>query len=778
MNICLFFITLQLQRKSVLTGEFNVSRMPTVKYRMVPIDPRNVNDTLSTKSIKVKNNDLLDIFNNDTHKHWFKEIYSIALGKSAITEEQVMDLSCILGKDGYRCCSCMSKCTWHKDCCIDKHFLYNPKPPLEYMKAFHDNTLESNTVCSPILSNLPYGHKSLKVMMVTKCFYKGLVSKANQEKCENIDQGDFRSFVPVGADNGIVYRNRYCALCNGANFGTKMFFDIIYQGCINKITKPEGVNLKSEEQAKEALNLSNFLSQSVNCTVSLRAKNPFHNSMIQLCTFSRNQKVYGNNTDNCTEMEKNLCLSFAAFTRSNSLNQLFYNPMCAKCLHGSSYPTRFDKCIDDFHTVNPDFRGHFFTPFSVLISFRKKTAVRLIAESEFGDRKIHDSILCKEDEYFDLMKEKCLQLSEIPDQMSPIGHKVDGLSRETEKCLNRSLNIIRYDESNETFTLDGKNNISMNENINRADVDPCGNKRSNTPSVSSVVETKEWEAKLSRAEETISISFLGLSCITLPVTIFVHLKVRDLQTMQSKIMVMLCSSIFGSDVTILFGILGKQYILCCKVVAIMLHWFGLSMHFWTLLILSDLNRSVNSAFQIQTYSSTRFALYNILAWGVAFAIILVCITLDEVYHNMIAYGVNGLCWISSYNAHLIAYLVPTVVTTLVNVVLVVRLAVFLKKRLSEDVSSLELVHKKRVEMYHKLMYKVVLLFGILEVVGFIQLGEEDEIRKVVSLLFRVLYNVIRSMRGFFVFLVLVVFCPRARNGVVKFFEGQFDNTSQ
>ena len=70
-------------------------------------------------------------------------------------------------------------------------------------------------------------------------------------------------------------------------------------------------------------------------------------------------------------------------------------------------------------------------------------------------------------------------------------------------------------------------------------------------------------------------------------------------------------------------------------------------------------------------------------------------------------------------------------------------------------------------MYYTLMGKVVLLFGALEVIGFIQLGDESETHKIVSACFRFLYNVIRSMRGVFLFLVLVVLCKRARKGVIN-----------
>ena len=233
---------------------------------------------------------------------------------------------------------------------------------------------------------------------------------------------------------------------------------------------------------------------------------------------------------------------------------------------------------------------------------------------------------------------------------------------------------------------------------------------------------------------------------------------------------MLCTAILGSDFTILFGIAGVQCSICCKVVAILLHWFGLSTHFWTFLILFDLNRSASTVFELQRLSSRNYLIYNIFAWGITFLIVMTCVALDEASESMVKYGENGICWIGSHIAHLAAYLAPVAFLMLVSVILVVRFAIVLKRRLTDTKSSLECIHKSRLKMYHELMYKIVLLFGISEVVGFVQVGEGNEIRKLVSLIFRFLYNVIRSMRGLFVFLSLVVFCRRARNGLINIFK--------
>merc|ERR1719494_1356234 len=70
---------------------------------------------------------------------------------------------------------------------------------------------------------------------------------------------------------------------------------------------------------------------------------------------------------------------------------------------------------------------------------------------------------------------------------------------------------------------------------------------------------------------------------------------------------------------------------------------------------------------------------------------------------------------------------------------------------------------KQMITLSKLMVKVVIIFGLLEVVGVIQVGNSNEVRRAVSTVVRFIYTVIRSMRGTLLFIVLVILNTRAKN---------------
>ena len=222
--------------------------------------------------------------NNSTHMHWLDELFSTVLGEFSLTQEIRSKLSCSLDENEKKCCSCKPECVWFHDCCLDHLFHNHPKSSSEYLEMFFETfnvTSKIESVCTPILKKLPNTYSSLNIMMVTHCFYRGISSKKIEEKCENENEEDYKYFVPVAVVGILIFRNRYCALCNG--FETYLPYDIIYQGCIDGVTMPGKYQNHTEEE--KILRLHNFLSRSVNCRVSIRGKTELHNEMIRACSF-------------------------------------------------------------------------------------------------------------------------------------------------------------------------------------------------------------------------------------------------------------------------------------------------------------------------------------------------------------------------------------------------------------------------------------------------------------------------------------------------------------
>ena len=115
------------------------------------------------------------------------------------------------------CCSCDEYCMMFKTCCID--YLYEDfavlydSPSLErYLHYFINETrlpLYRDTQCVPLVRDLKAGDVTQSILMVTTC-PSNSKDVTNTKKCLDPDLT-----IPVFGSDKYVYKNSYCALCNG-----------------------------------------------------------------------------------------------------------------------------------------------------------------------------------------------------------------------------------------------------------------------------------------------------------------------------------------------------------------------------------------------------------------------------------------------------------------------------------------------------------------------------------------------------------------------------------
>ena len=274
----------------------------------------------------------------------------------------------------------------------------------------------------------------------------------------------------------------------------------------------------------------------------------------------------------------------------------------------------------------------------------------------------------------------------------------------------------------------------------------------------------DWQVVLQRTEEITSIVLISISIITNLVTIYIHVSTFELQSIPGKTLVMLCCAVLGCDMTILIGMVGKHNKLWCKFFAAALHYFSLSMQFWTLLISMDMAKTIFSGLKRRRRNKRHFCITNVSVWLITSIIVLSCVILDALHEDMIMYGHNAVCWIGTQKARIYTYLLPSFIVFSVNLLLLVMLMVNLRANLTTMENFSFARHRvKQMITLSKLMVKVVIIFGLLEVVGVIQVGNSNEVRRAVSTVVRFIYTVIRSMRGTLLFIVLVILNTRAKN---------------
>ena len=654
------------------------------------------------------------------------KIYERVIGEKRrnIAMPNIQPISCVLsakGRENEICCSCESTCMLTKDCCLDAFFQPSMNP-LQYFDFYEQLADNVTKVCTPVIPDtlVSPSHKVQGVMMIAECLNKSIPFSTVHRKCTNAqhDLSDPYDEIPViGADKQL-YKNRFCAHCNGIQDYQRL--KVSYSACKNEARK--GGN-ETESNMTSTSNLNNKkititeIMRSKSCTV----KGVFHTLAVkpEICSFKRMHTNYEEFNGRCSKVEFLLCQSYVAVTRA--YGQKFHNPTCAKC-HLGRVTTTFQHCLEDMPKPQNN-KGDLISPYSLLFSFTKIARVLLINTDA---AEVLDSLL------------------------------------EEIKCHTEHFNMTTG-TCNEELRL-GKDGLNMGE-----DGTACqkySEQLTNTKLMSKRDVCSEKEVKVPKdlhhfamVEDIISITLLALSIIALLVTTVVYGMFSELRTVSGRFLMMFFLAVLFSDVTVLVGAAGKTSELCCKVVAVCLHYFSLSSQLWTLVIVFDLSLMVRCmARRNHTYAS--FWACNLCVWGSTTIVVGICVYLDQSGNNVIEYGSNNVCWIGSLYASIFSYLVPTLLAMSFNLVLL--LIIYVESRKMTCVISENRAHAQKSISFASLMLKVVVLFGSAELLGLIQLRETNEVNKVVSSVFRLLYSTIRSSRGLFVFGVLVVKNREAR----------------
>ena len=120
-----------------------------------------------------------------------------------------------------KCCSCKDTCFAIRDCCIDKLWdPLNPIPLPEYLMKFRTEVeRHSKAHCKgvePFVSMTRFN--SIRgYFMIDNCPLSTEKSDFGS-KCVNDSSLSDRERVPVFVDGTVLYKNQYCALCNGVSF--------------------------------------------------------------------------------------------------------------------------------------------------------------------------------------------------------------------------------------------------------------------------------------------------------------------------------------------------------------------------------------------------------------------------------------------------------------------------------------------------------------------------------------------------------------------------------
>ncbi|XP_033118566.1 adhesion G protein-coupled receptor E4-like [Anneissia japonica] len=192
-----------------------------------------------------------------------------------------------------------------------------------------------------------------------------------------------------------------------------------------------------------------------------------------------------------------------------------------------------------------------------------------------------------------------------------------------------------------------------------------------TFSQSGTVATVNYFVKYDAVQTILSYVGCILSLVSLALTLLVYCLLPSLRTLPGKAVMSVTISLFCAQFLLNFGAGQTNITELCKVIAIAMHFFWLASFFWMSVLAYDVSKTFNK----KTYDRSKgkrwktFVKYSIVAWGLPFVIVAVCVTLSmRVTSLHFEYGSTSICWISDAIISLIIFGGPVILILLVNIV--------------------------------------------------------------------------------------------------------------
>ena len=211
----------------------------------------------------------------------------------------------------------------------------------------------------------------------------------------------------------------------------------------------------------------------------------------------------------------------------------------------------------------------------------------------------------------------------------------------------------------------------------------------------------------------------------------------------------------------------EQYTYTCKWLGIISHALSLLLCEWTIvfaiqLLLQFTKRTSSTGNSKLSILKKLFCCFVVMVF--AFAII---ISLDHFDKINFEYSKN--CWIGSFYPLLFFYFIPLVLVYLLCIVClsIIVYQIYKQKQVSNQI--LNRGNQSNIEL-HKIAIKLMIILGVSELFGMIQIAKSDlsENELIFNVAFGIVYELLRSSRGFLICLVYLM-SERAVKMLKKYF---------
>ena len=264
-----------------------------------------------------------------------------------------------------------------------------------------------------------------------------------------------------------------------------------------------------------------------------------------------------------------------------------------------------------------------------------------------------------------------------------------------------------------------------------------------------------WLKQYYHFENWLSISLLSVSIVFEVLLLVVYLALNKVRDTPEKNLMAFCTGLLICDVigftlTLIESNINK---FTCKIVALLLHFFSLTLCTWPCIIAYEVWLILRYR-NVKQGSSYSYSIYSVIAWGIPLTITLVCLIVDLVSNgSLIRYGNQDYCWIFPFHARLVVYIVPIIITNYGSF-LVISITIIRTRR--EKRREHKLLAKSDRINFSKMIIKLFLLFGTAEIIGLVQIPnaeDKGESELIFNTIFGFLYDFLRSSRGIFIFII-------------------------
>ena len=179
------------------------------------------------------------------------------------------------------------------------------------------------------------------------------------------------------------------------------------------------------------------------------------------------------------------------------------------------------------------------------------------------------------------------------------------------------------------------------------------------------------------------LSVIGCILILLTYSLF-----KELRTLPSLILMYLAVAILIGNLLILVGgPVGEMVRIICTPVAIITHYIFLTQFAWMTLMSTEITRNLYQAFKMETQESKTYKIkllivYTLLGWGGPLLIVIPTVIVNFTTTNLVLYGeledgTPGRCWMNHPASVFVTFVTPLGITLIYNTVIFVVATIYL-----------------------------------------------------------------------------------------------------